>query len=91
MKVEAKPRRDPTTGCTHIKNWEHPAFGVRRCCAYCDTPQPKDIQEDLLNYCWNCGERFDHTDDDNRIIDILKRQPIKQEEQLPGQISMFEA
>ena len=66
MKVSAKPRRDPITGCTHIKNWESPAFGVRRCCAYCDTPQPKDIDEERLNYCWYCGERFDHTDDDPR-------------------------
>lgn len=61
---KAKPRRDPVTGCAHIANWETPAFGVRRCCSYCDAPQPDDINEELLNYCYSCGETFDHCDDD---------------------------
>ena len=31
----------------------------------------------------------DFPEHDNRVIDILKHQPIEKEEQLPGQISMF--
>ena len=45
---DAKPRRNPSTGCAHITNYEHPAFGFRRCCSYCYAPQPKDIDEELL-------------------------------------------
>lgn len=66
MRVEAKPRIDPTTGCAHIKNWESPAFGVRRCCSYCDAPQPKELTEELIEYCYSCGQRFDHMDDDKK-------------------------
>lgn len=64
LNPQAKPRRDPKTGCAHLTNWEHPAFGVRRCCSYCYAPQPKDIDETLLKNCYSCGELFDHADDD---------------------------
>ena len=66
MKISAKPRIDPTTGCAHIINWEHPAFGCRRCCSYCYHPQPKDVPEEQIESCWKCGEKFDHADDDPR-------------------------
>ena len=61
---QAKPRRNPATGCAHLTNWEHPSFGVRRCCSYCYAPQPKDIDESELKTCYSCGETFDHADDD---------------------------
>lgn len=61
---DAKPRRNPSTGCAHITNYEHPAFGFRRCCSYCYAPQPKDIDEELLKTCYSCGETFDHAEDD---------------------------
>ena len=64
LNPQAKPRRDPKTGCAHLTDWEHPAFGVRRCCSYCYAPQPKDIDETLLKSCYSCGEPFDHADDD---------------------------
>lgn len=64
LNPQAKPRRDPKTGCAHLTNWEHPAFGVRRCCSYCYAPQPKDIDETLLKNCYSCGEPLDHADDD---------------------------
>lgn len=64
LNPQAKPRRDPKTGCAHLTNWEHPAFGFRRCCSYCYAPQPKDIDETLLKNCYSCGEPFDHADDD---------------------------
>ena len=64
MKVSAKPWIDPVTGCAHIKNWKSPVYGWLRCCSYCDAEQPKDIDEEFLTYCYNCGETFDHTDDD---------------------------
>ena len=64
MNPEGKPRRNPVTGCAHITNWEHPAFGVRRCCSYCYAPQPKEVPEESLRRCWSCGEPFDHADDD---------------------------
>lgn len=63
---DAKPRRNPSTGCAHITNYEHPAFGYRRCCSYCYAPQPKGIDEALLITCYSCRERFDHADDDQK-------------------------
>lgn len=69
MEVSAKPRRDPVTGCAHIKNWEHPAFGVRRCCSYCYSALARTADEKSLASCPMCGERFNHEDDDPMLPD----------------------
>ena len=59
----AKPRLDPITGKAHIINWEHPAFGCRRCCSYCYCALARDQAEEKIEKCWNCGTAFDHADD----------------------------
>lgn len=66
MNRSAKPRIDPTTGCAHLINYEHPAFGLRRYCSYCYHAQSKEVPEAELKECWNCGTKFDHADDDPR-------------------------
>lgn len=65
MKRSAKPRIDPTTGCAHIINYEHPAFGNRRCCSYCYSAQKK-VPDSEIDSCRHCGTKFDHADDDPR-------------------------
>ena len=65
MNRSAKPRIDPTTGCAHLINYEHPAFGCRRCCSYCYSAQAK-VPDAEIESCWNCGTKFDHADDDPR-------------------------
>ena len=62
--TRAKPRRDPVTGKAHIINWEHPAFGYRRCCSYCYFPLGKDLPEEQAESCLHCRTSFDHTQDD---------------------------
>lgn len=59
-----KPRKDIVTGCVHITNWTFPNGATKRICSYCDSVQPADIDEEILKYCYYCGETFDHTDDD---------------------------
>lgn len=62
---KGKPRKDIVTGCVHIMNWIGPAGQKWRACSYCDAIQPTgDLEESDLNFCYNCGETFDHMDDD---------------------------
>jgi len=58
-----KPKFDEVTGCTHIEN-VRTKFGGYRACAACGACMPKDIDELRMNYCYRCGETFDHFDDD---------------------------
>lgn len=66
----SKPRIDPVTGCAHIEN-EHTPLGWFRVCSACKACVPIAVhhmgavlEEANINYCYNCGETFDHTDDD---------------------------
>lgn len=57
---------DPITGCAHIRN------GIRKCrvCSACEAAVPDHlsdgtyINENQVAFCWQCGEMFDHTDDE---------------------------
>ena len=62
-KMMAKPSIDPVTGCAHIKIAKF--FGGKyRACSNCEAEVVRCVDENLINYCWNCGAIFDHTDDD---------------------------
>lgn len=63
-----KPSIDPITGCAHIKSINLNGCKFRVCSA-CHTEVPKDVEESQVNYCYSCGETFDHTDDDEREND----------------------
>ena len=58
-----KPSINPITGCAHIQTISF--IGCKfRVCSWCNAEVPKDVEEARINYCWDCGNAFDHTDDD---------------------------
>ncbi len=56
---------DPDTGCAHIVTVNVHGYKFYRCCSNCDAIVPDGIEEAAINYCWDCGYRFDHTDDEH--------------------------
>ena len=60
--MDVKPKIDPVTGCAHIENFH--GYKLFRVCSKCSATVPEGIDEGDLNYCWNCGATFDHTDDE---------------------------
>ncbi|MBQ3478176.1 MAG: hypothetical protein IJH25_08400 [Clostridia bacterium] len=63
-----KPAVDEVTGCAHIRNYKT-TIGRFRGCSVCMAGVPDHvsggyIDESIVEYCWNCGATFDHTDDD---------------------------
>ena len=75
--------------CDHLIHGQYNGKWYYKCTVYgCSHSEATDWRKSYDA----CGlVDHDFPEHDNRIIDILKRQPIQQEEQLPGQISMFEA
>ena len=59
---------DPITGCAHIMNLNLNGCKFRVCSA-CHAEVPKDVDKVKINYCYYCGETFDHSDDDEKEND----------------------
>ena len=57
-----KPAIDEVTGCAHIKDLV--TYKHFRVCSVCGAETPEEIEEEQINFCWRCGNMFDHTDDD---------------------------
>ena len=57
-----KPAINEVTGCAHIADLV--TYKHFRVCSVCRVDIPEGIPEDQINYCWRCGNMFDHTDDD---------------------------
>lgn len=66
MNERSKPAIDPVTGCAHIMNLN--TYCRFRVCSYCHAEVKQDEPEETINYCWRCGNTFDHTDDDPDVV-----------------------
>ena len=74
--------------CDHLIHGEYHGRTYYKCTVYgCSHSESTDWRKSYDA----CGlVDHDFPIHDNRIIDILKHEPVEKEEQIPGQVSMFE-
>ena len=74
--------------CDHCFIGEYHNKFYLKCTVYGISHSPATDWRKKYHACGLIGKPF--PEEDNRIIGILKTQPIRKDEQIPGQVNMFE-